>query len=106
MSERVLPTKPGWWWASMFDGVQILYVERCGDNLIANVNADVEVSPVGLVHEIDWLAPVPSAAAVQAAVEAMTQSKSAMKAWMRECDWRVFVANRDNAIAGLTGGDG
>jgi len=103
-SPHVVPTKPGFWWCSFCgsNAVREVYVEESDspdDPYLAVLDNAGE--PWGVfAREIQWIAPVPSAEAVQAAVEVMCKAAFVLEAYG---DHAVTLRN---AIAGLTGGEG
>lgn len=104
MSERAVPTKPGFWWCSFCGNkaVREVYVEESespDDTFLAVLDDAGE--PWGVFSkEIQWIAPVPSSESVQAAI--------ANAQFILDGDG-VLPAYRQllvDAIAGLTGVEG
>lgn len=100
MSKRVVPTEPGVFYVKWGDNTRTIArvsIKGAYDAVARFFNgADVSAKN----RNLEILAPVPSAEAVQAAVEAM---RFAMKAESVSMVTRQML---NNAIAGLIGGEG
>lgn len=113
MSERVVPTKPGLWFYrhieshGLPDSVVTVREPTVEDDdhgtlsggLVAEFSDTDELLDVWNVNGT-WLAPVPSAESVQAAIDAMRKAAFVLETYG---DHAVTLRN---AIAGLTGGEG
>jgi len=100
MSEPSFPTD-GWWYFKKrgHSHVSITRVTRESDSIMR----DGRRYPIWNYQEGVYLSPVPSAEAVQAAVEALRQSN----VFLRDVPYsNQLIALNERAIAGLTGGEG
>lgn len=107
MSERVVPTKPGWWRCSHVFSVsdeQIVHViEEFGSLKFYGGLFDGFVDVKS--NNVSWIAPVPSAEAVHAAVESLKECRDELVT-LRSRLLRGVVERAEQAIAGLTVGEG
>lgn len=107
MSERVVPTKPGWWLVNISGNrlarpLHVVYVS----NIDSRSDDLVCTEPGGSVSHVEnsyfkWLAPVASPEAVAAAVEVLKGYGHAA----RLARDQQGVDEIKRAIAGLTGGE-
>lgn len=102
MSERRIPTEPGWWWCD-YKGVRVLevYWSLAWGGRFVSIQGLVS-APVDDAS-FKWLEPVAIPDAVAAAVAAL----KAAAAEFHEHEWaNSLKVQMEQAIAALTGGEG